>query len=73
MNQGMILAMTLGVLGIVLLVSPDSVIDKNTKDKTMKMIYDNAMMLGLLCVGGAYYMYNPKPQLPSYEEATNSM
>jgi hypothetical protein len=39
----------------------------------MKMIYDNAMMLGLLCVGGAYYMYTQRDQLPSYEEATSSM
>lgn len=68
----MILAMILGVIGVVLLVSPDSVIDKNTDNKTMKMIHDNAMMLGLLCVGGAYYMYTPKSQLPSYEEATNT-
>lgn len=74
MNQ--IIVLILVVIGGVLLFSPDSVIDKDTKDERMKMVYNNAMVLGLLSVGAAYYLYashtDMQTELPSYEEAISS-
>jgi hypothetical protein len=51
------IAIALLVLGLVLLFSVDSVIDKNTTNSTLKSISDNKDMVGAACVAGAYYAY----------------
>ena len=57
MNTNQVISLMLAIVAVVLLVSPDSVIDKNTTNKNLKMVYDNAMPLGLLSAGLAYYLY----------------
>lgn len=51
------IAIALLILGLVLLFSVDSVIDKNTTNSTLKSIRDNKEMVGAGCVAGAYYAY----------------
>ena len=51
------IAIALLILGVVLLLSVDSVIDKNTTNSTLKNIRDNKDMIGAGCVAGAYYIY----------------
>jgi hypothetical protein len=51
------IAIALLILGLVLLFSVDSVIDKNTTNSTLKSIRDNKDMVGAGCVAGAYYAY----------------
>lgn len=50
-------AIALLILGLVLLFSVDTVIDKNTSNSTLKSIYDNKYMVGALCIGFSYSAY----------------
>jgi hypothetical protein len=77
----MYLTILFGVIAAVLLLSPDSVISKDTENKGLKMVYDNAMILGIASGGLAAYFYTSqeKPEaagseaskLPTYDEATS--
>ncbi len=75
------LSIALGALGAVLLFSPDSLISYDTKNDTLKYVYENNKLFGvvLLTVAGYVYMtYVQKKQngfegdastLPTYEES----
>jgi len=52
-----IIAIGLLILGIVILFSVDSLIDKTTSNSTLKTIYDNKNIVGAVCVATAYYIY----------------
>jgi hypothetical protein len=78
----MYLTILFGVIAAVLLLSPDSVISKDTDNKGLKIVYDNAMILGMVSGGLAayFYMSQEKPEgntgseaskLPTYDEATS--
>jgi nucleoside recognition membrane protein YjiH len=75
----MYLTILFSVIAVVLLMSPDSIINKDTENKMLKMVYDNAMILGMVSGGLAVYFYM-KPEkggseetskLPTYDEATS--
>lgn len=78
----MYLAIVLGVIAAILIISPDSVIDKDTDNKALKMIHENSLMLGLACGGLAAYFYTSQEkkegvssdyneELPTYDEASS--
>jgi len=52
------ISIALAALAIILLVAPDTIIDKNTSNGQLKMVYDNSMMIGLGLVAVAYYVYS---------------
>jgi hypothetical protein len=79
----MYLAIVLGVIAAVLIISPDSVISRDTDNKALKMIHENSLMLGLACGGLAAYFYTSKEkkegvssemseELPTYEASSDS-
>lgn len=80
MNQMIYIA--LGVVGFVLLFAAEMVFSPDTKNTYLKMIYDNRLMLGIVCLVAAYYFYSldgkpessesSSPLLPSYDEATTT-
>jgi len=51
------IAIALLILGLVILFSVDSIIDKNTTNSTLKSVRDNKNIVGACCVAGAYYTY----------------
>jgi uncharacterized membrane protein len=67
----------LGIIGFVLLFAAEMVISPDTKNASLKMIYDNRLIIGIVSVVLAYYFYTleaptemSSPLLPSYDEAT---
>lgn len=74
------ISIALAALAVILLVSPDTIIDKNTSNQQLKVIYDNSMMIGLGLSAVAYYVYTlqkPKASFPATAtqatEATTEM
>jgi hypothetical protein len=72
----MYLTILFSIIAVVLLMSPDSIINKETENKMLKMVYDNAMILGMVSGGLAVYFYmTPESEetskLPTYDEATS--
>lgn len=51
------IAIALLILGLVLLFSVDSIIDKNTTNSYLQMVYKNKTLVGSCCIAGAYYAY----------------
>lgn len=72
------LSIVLLALGLTLLMSPNTILSKDSEYQ--KMIHENNKLVGALCLGGAYYTYTlststdspTTPLLPSYDEATTS-
>ena len=58
----MYISLGIAVLGAMLLLSPETLIDKNTSNTHMKMIYDNSMIVGMGALVVAYYVYSSKPE-----------
>lgn len=54
----MYIALGLAALAAILLFSPDTILDKNSSNATMKKVYDNAKMVAIACGALAYYFYN---------------
>lgn len=51
------IAITLLILGLVLLFSVDTIIDNKTSNSTLRIVYDNKNIVGSACIAGAYYSY----------------
>ncbi|NBP00076.1 MAG: hypothetical protein EBU90_08085 [Proteobacteria bacterium] len=69
------ISIALAALAVILLVSPDTLIDKNTSNGQMKMVYDNSMMIGLGLAAVAYYVYTlqqPKASFPATATETTT-
>ena len=67
------ISIALAAFAVMLIVSPDILIDKNTSNQQLKMIYDNSMMIGLGLLVAAYYVYtSQKPEASFPATATAS-
>lgn len=81
-----IISLVLGVLGLVMFIAPEYIINSETENQFLKQLVDYHQLVGLALVAGAYYIYSQmKPpsesseitqsesesKLPSYEEATS--
>ena len=69
------ISIALAALAVVLLVSPDTIIDNNTSNPQLKMLYDNSMIIGLGLSAVAYYVYTlqkPKSSFPATATATET-
>ena len=67
------IAIVLLGLAIALFFFLDSIIDKNTSDKTMQSIYTNNKVIAGACVVGAYFAYTQSLKakglvLPTYSD-----
>lgn len=51
------LSILFAALAAILLFSPETILDRNTQNAQLKMVYDNAMYIGIVCAGIAYYFY----------------
>ena len=70
-----VISIALAALAVILIVSPDTLIDKNTSNPQLKTIYDNSMMIGLGLSVAAYYVYTlqkPKASFPATATATTT-
>lgn len=76
----MYIAAILLAVGMVLVFSPDYILNKDTDNKIIKIVYDNATIIGLACLVMAYYFWSQQKvtviepeisdfsnDLPSYE------
>jgi hypothetical protein len=74
------LSIALGAIGTVLLFSPDSFISYDTKNETLKYVYENNKLFGIILLAAAGYVYMTYVQkkqggfgdestLPTYEES----
>lgn len=72
------LSIVLFALGLILIISPDTILSKNSE--YYKNIHDNSKLLGASILAAAYYIYTissssedpTTPYLPSYDEATST-
>lgn len=74
------LSIALGAIGAVLLFSPESFISDDTKNETLKYVYENNKLFGVVLLAAAGYVYMTYVQkkggelgdgstLPTYEES----
>jgi hypothetical protein len=66
------IAIALLILGLVLLFSVDSIIDKNTSNSTLKTVRDNKNIVGACCVAGAYYSYTLSQKEMNHHDISTS-
>jgi cytosine/uracil/thiamine/allantoin permease len=52
------ISIILAAMAVVLLFSPETIIQKDTQNPQLKMIRDYSMVFGLGCAGLAYYFYS---------------
>lgn len=52
-----LISIALLVLGLAILFYPDTILDKNTSNEYLQMIYQKKTLVGSVCVAGAYYAY----------------
>ena len=52
-----IINLVLFITGVVLLFAPQYILSKDTENSNLKMIYEYRQILGVGCIGLAYYFY----------------
>lgn len=73
-NITSILVITLGVYGAVLIIAKDTAIPQQFKsNSTVQTIYDNNIIVGVVCVLVAYYFYTTLSQEQLHEEMDSSI